>query len=223
MKNFNNIEDFANNLVKGSFGLYVVAISDKKMNKFPVDGGMRVANPYIGRVFNLAFIQNACTGVGYRNLVKSECLKEGIAFTDAEFDAAFPHEGTYAVNVNDKFANMILQHERTQQRYLRLLSGRKRTKTKYFTILTDSDGNNPHIIDADSEEYKEIMRYVPAKRTSPKQEALGIRNIVEVKQYKLENIVALYQGEKLYTNPNYQGLVNEPTIHEDLLTLFRKK
>jgi hypothetical protein len=49
----------------------------------------------------------------------------------------------------------------------------------------------------------DILRYVPSKKESAKQLALGITNIVEVKQPKIENVVFLAQSEDIYINPRF--------------------
>lgn len=222
MKKFNSIESFCENVAKGSFGLYAATLTEKKMNKFPCDKtAARVANPYLGSVFNLAIIQNTATGVSYYKLVESECKREGISFSKDEFAAAFPYEKTYAEGVGGKLDNMIMENTKTNQRYLRLYFGRKPTKTIYYTIIKDANGGY-RVLNEDSAEYKEIMRYVPAKSGSAKQEALGISNIIEVRQPKVENVVFLMQGEKMWMNERFAGILNESTLGTDMMQMFRK-
>jgi hypothetical protein len=67
----------------------------------------------------------------------------------------------------------------------------------YFTIY------NYAIVPEDSDLMKDILRYIPAKSKSAKQEALGITNIVEVKQPKVENVVFLAQKDNIYINPRF--------------------
>lgn len=223
MKKFQSIESFCESVNKGTFGLYVATFTEKKMNKYPCGCG-RVAgteNPYMGRVFNLAVIQNAATGVSYYKLVESECQREGIAFSKAAFEQAFPKESTYCDDASDALSNMIMQHETSGQRYLRLYYGRKPTKTVYYTILTDANGGNARVLDESSAEYQDIMRYVPAKNGSAKQEALGISNIIEVRQPKIENVIFMMQGDKLFINERFAGVLNEQTMGSDLVGLFR--
>ena len=197
-----DIKDFARNIKRGTFGLYAATFTEKKMNKFP--NGTTPAqrkttpeNPYLGKVFTLAVYQNAATGLNYYNIVKSECKREGINFSDAEFAIAFPKQETYCEATEDALANIILKHNDREQEYLRLYKGRKPTKVVYFTIY------NYSIVPEDSELMADILRYVPAKKESAKQVALGITNIVEVKQPKLENVVFLAQGEDIYINPRF--------------------
>lgn len=197
-----DIKDFARKIKRGTFGMYAATFTEKKMNKFPngttpAQRKVTPENPYLGKVFTLSVYQNACTGVNYYNVVKAECKREGIDFTDEEFAIAFPKEGTYCEATEDALANIILKHNERDQEYLRLYKGRKPTKVVYFTIY------NYSIVPEDSELMADILRYVPAKKESAKQEALGIANIVEVKQPKIENVVFLAQGDDIYINPRF--------------------
>ena len=202
-----NIKDFARGIKRGTFGLYAATFTEKKMNKYP-NGTSRKdykntpVNPYLdengnSKVFTLAVYQNAATGLNYYNIVKAECKREGISFTDEEFAIAFPKQETYCEAQEDALANIILKHNEKEQEYLRLYNGRKPTKVVYFTIY------NYQIVPEDSELMADILRYVPAKKASAKQEALGITNIVEVKQPKVENVVFLGQGDSIYINPRF--------------------
>ena len=200
-----DIKDFARNIKRGTFGLYVATLTELKMNQYP--NGTTPAqrkttpkNPYLGNVFTLSVYQNAATGLNYYNIVKSECKREGINFTDEEFSAAFPKEGTYCEATEDALANIIMKHNEREQEYLRLYKGRKPTKVVYFTIY------NYSIVPEDSKLMADIKRYMPPKKASAKQEALGITNIVEVKQPKVENVVFLAQGDNIYINPRFGGM-----------------
>jgi len=199
------IQDFARNIKRGTFGLYCATFTEKKMNKYPngttpAQRKLAQENPYLGKVFTLSVYQNAATGLNYYNIVKNECKREGIDFTDAEFALAFPKEGTYCDAVERALDNIILKHNDYDQEYLRLYQGRRPTKVVYYTIY------NYSIVDEESELYADIMRYVPAKKASAKQEALGISNIVEVKQPKIENVVFLAQGNEIYINPRFKAM-----------------
>ena len=210
-----DIKDFARGIKRGTFGLYCATFTEKKMNKYPngttpAERKTTPENPYLGKVFTLSVYQNACTGVNYYNVVKGECKREGISFTDEEFAIAFPKEGTYCEATEDALANIILKHNDKDQEYLRLYKGRKPTKVVYFTIY------NYSIVPEDSELMADIKRYIPAKKESAKQEALGITNIVEVKQPKIENVVFLAQGDDIYINPRFgvQAMFNLDNINK---------
>ena len=124
-KQIATIEDFGARIKRGTFGLYAALFTEQNMNKYPngTKAGERKntpENPHLGKVFNLSIYQNACTGVNYYNVVKAECEREGIHFTDAEFAVAFPKEETYCESVNGTLANIIMQKDDSEQRYLRL-------------------------------------------------------------------------------------------------------
>jgi hypothetical protein len=213
------IEDFGKRIKRGTFGLYAALLTEKKMNKYPNgtlprDRKTTPENPYIGKVYSLSIYQNAATGMNYYNIVKAECEREGIHFTDAEFAVAFPKEGTYCDSVDDELANIIMEHNDTNQRYLRLYEGRKPTKVVHFTIY-DNNGVM-QLVDENSEMMNDIKRYISPKAPSAKQEALGIRNIVGVKQPKIENVVFLAQGEDIFINPRFGfvGLFNLENINK---------
>lgn len=207
-----SIEDFAKRINKGTFGLYAALLTPQKMNKYPC-GTPRSemtadkVNPYWDeegnpKVFNLSIYQNACTGVNYYNVVKAECEREGIHFTDAEFAVAFPKEGTYCSSVDEKgLENIIFQKADSEQRYLRLYNGRKPTKVVYYTIY--KDGDSVTLVEENSALMKDIKRYITPSKPSAKQEALGIKNVVSVKSPKVENVVFLAQSEDIYINPRF--------------------
>ena len=220
----NTIEDFAAIIKRGTFGLYAALLTEKKMNKYPL-GTPRSEmtpdklNPYLkddgsSKVFSLSIYQNAATGLDYYNVVKAECKREGIDFTDAEFAVAFPKEGTYCSSVNEVLKNIIMQKDDSDQRYLRLYKGRKPTKVVYFTIYDDM--GVMRMVEEGSALDKDILRFVPSKKESAKQIELGIRNVVEIKQPKTENVVFLAQGDNIYINPRFgfMGLFSLDNINK---------
>lgn len=205
-KKINTIVEFAESYRKGTFGLYVATITDKKMNKYPVgtsraDMKLMAPNPYEGRVKTLAIYQNAASGKSYYNIVKAECERSGIFFTDEEFAAAFPKEKSYAESYNDKTANMLMQNEKNGQMYLRLYNGNAITKVLYYTLLDNEICNDPATL-------ADIKRYIPAKVASQKQKELGISNIVECKNVKIENVILMGQSDKLYVNDRFANVCN---------------
>ncbi len=220
MANFNSIEDFASIITKGTFGMYGATLTEKRMNKYPCGCGRvkGTENPYEGRVFTLSVYQNIATGVNYYSVVKGECEREGIHFSDDEFASAFPKESTYCESVSDKLANIILAHE-NGQRYFRMYTGRKPTKVKYVTFLADDKGGLSVVAEG-SALMRDILRYVPASSGSKKQEELGIKNVVCVKQPKVENVVFLMQGSNLYINPRFAYMGEDAII--GLCDMFKK-
>lgn len=201
------IKDFARRIKRGTFGIYCATLTPKTMNKYPkgTTPSMRklsTPNPFLdakgnSEVYTFAIYQNAATGLNYYNIVKNECKREGIEFTDAEFAAAFPKEATYCEAECKELENIILKHNDSDQEYLRLYKGRKPTKVVYYTIYKNS------LVEEGSDLYNAIMQYVPSKNVSAKQEALGITNIVEVRNPKIENVVFIAQSNEIYINPRF--------------------
>ena len=223
-KQIATIEDFGARIKRGTFGLYAALFTEQKMNKYPngTKAGERKntpENPHLGKVFNLSIYQNACTGVNYYNVVKAECEREGIHFTDAEFAVAFPKEETYCESVDDTLANIIMQKDDSEQRYLRLYKGRKPTKVVYYTIY--KDGDKITLVEENSELMKDIKRYITPSKPSAKQEALGIKNVVAVKQPKVENVVFLAQSDDIWINPRF-GFMQLFSL-DNINKLFTKK
>ena len=223
-KQIATIEDFGARIKRGTFGLYAALFTEQKMNKYPngTKAGERKntpENPHLGKVFNLSIYQNACTGVNYYNVVKAECEREGIHFTDAEFAVAFPKEETYCESVNGTLANIIMQKDDSEQRYLRLYKGRKPTKVVYYTIY--KDGDKITLVEENSELMKDIKRYITPSKPSAKQEALGIKNVVAVKQPKVENVVFLAQSDDIWINPRF-GFMQLFSL-DNINKLFTKK
>jgi hypothetical protein len=215
MKNFESIESICSEIGKGTFGIYCATLTPKKMNKYPT-GCKRIKgteNPYEGRVETLTIYQNMATGKSYYAIVESECEREGIHFSKEEFAIAFPKESTYCEGIGDKLDNVIMEHPMTHQRYLRIYEGSKRTKVLHYTIITDADGSHRIVADG-STEMQDIARYLPPFSTSKKQEALGISNIVKVKQPKVENVIFIKQGDKQYINPMYRNIFADGIIGE---------
>ena len=201
------MEQFINSNIKGgTFGIYVATLTEKTMNK----GGRKgvAPNPLLGKVFTLALYQNAITGCSYRNLVKSECKREGINVDD--FDKVFPPSETYADTDNNK----IFTHKTSGKKYFRLYlsNGRERSKVKYETLILDGDVYRKPT----SEEVATIKAYTPSKSTSAKQEGLGMANIVEVRNITLENVLFIKQGDKEMKRDD------NVTIPSDLKSLFAK-
>ena len=206
---YTDVEQFAKNYTKGTFGLYVGTLTEPKMNKYPKgttpkERKTTPVNPYLGRLKKETYWKHAACGKSYYAIVKAECEREGIKFTDEEFAKAFPHEKTYAESMD----NIVFTHSadiekpiEEQRRYLRLYKseGSERTETVSFYFL---DGQ---LLSKDSDTYKDIKRYMSEEQGSAKQEALGMANLVHVAQYSVGNVVFMQQGNEIYINPDYAG------------------
>lgn len=200
---FLDIEDFFKSINRGTFGLYCATFTTMRLNKYPNDKEHSQAvndneyNKYENRVEVLGLYQNACTGVNFYNCVKSECKREGIDFSDDEFNEAFPVTESYCESVSKEMNNFIMKHKSKEQKYLRLYSGRKPTKCIKIILL---DGK---LVSED--DYKDIKRYLPKFSENKKQTSIGIKNIITPLNVKLENVMFLVQGEKAWVNKNEFG------------------
>jgi hypothetical protein len=89
----------------------------------------------------------------------------------------------------------------------------------YYTIY--KDGDKITLVEENSELMKDIKRYITPSKPSAKQEALGIKNVVAVKQPKVENVVFLAQSDDIWINPRFgfMQLFNLDNINK----LFTKK
>lgn len=218
MANFSNIfasvENFVNAFTNGTFGLYAITMTQPKMNKYP-NGTLpserknATKNPYEGRVKTISYFQNLAVGINYYSVVKSECEREGIHFSDSEFSLAFPKEETYCDSDDKK----IFTNEKSGQKYLRYYKNRKPTNTKYLTILDNE------ILEKGDARLDDILRYVAPKSTSKKQAGIGLTNIIDCRNVYLKNIVFLRQGEKAYINDAF-GQIGEELI-ERLEKVFK--
>ena len=205
-KKYANIVDFATDYKKGTFGLYVATLTERKQNKHPtgtprsLQKSARV-NPYMGRVFNLTIHQNAASGKNYYNIVEAECKRCGIFFTEEEFKKAFPKEETYTEEISEATANIIIQKKDSEQKYLRLYDGNAVTKVKNFVILDGKVCEDKAILD-------DIKIFDQARKPSQKQLSLGLTNIVGVKNYKIENVIFIGQKDKIYINERFSAIEN---------------
>lgn len=194
------LRKFFNACKKGTFGLEVGTCTPLKMNKYPKgtlpsERKSTPQNPYEGKVFTFAYYKHAATGCNYYSIVYNECKREGIEFTKEEFAKAFPYEECSCGTSDD---NTI--YEKNGKEYLRLYVGRKPTQVTYKMVFEGKE------VLKGSALYEDIMRYVTSKGESKKQEALGLTNIVGVRNPHVENVMYARQGTKEYINPMFKDV-----------------
>lgn len=206
-KYYNEIEDFAKAIKKGTFGLYCATYTPMQLNKYPNDKERNQAlmdneyNKYEGRVSAITVYQNACTGVNFYNCVQSECKRENIIFSDKEFQEAFSTQKSYCESVSKELDDIIMKHVEKEQKYLRLYLGRKPTKYHKIILL---DG---HV--ATDEELRDIKRFMRKKTEYKKQTSIGIKNIIIPLNVKIENVIFIAQGEKAWKNTKNMGELDD--------------
>lgn len=176
MKNLKNVNDFINCINKGTFGICLVSLTEPKMNK--------TSNPYFGKVKKLTYTTNVALGYDYVNYLESKAKKQGIV--DFKFETEKPKGKSW-----HNHPYMLVSDKDETKFYLRCYY-RPNTKSVslYFydgRLATDS-------------EVAEIKSFMPSKKMSVKQIESGLseENEVLVRDYIFDNVIALWQGDKVY-------------------------
>jgi hypothetical protein len=176
MKNFDSVESLVKVLNKGTFGVCILAVTEFKMNKRN--------NPYYGRVRKAAYRTNVMLGANYQNVVNAHLQRSGI---DNVFVAQAP-KGMHHVN------EFILQSDKNPDKYYLRVTERKNEYKDYFLLLDGVEVTDENVI-------KEIWSFAPErpKETATQTEVgLAAEEQVKVCNFAIENIVAMWQGDKGY-------------------------
>jgi hypothetical protein len=184
MKTFKSVSEFCGNISKGTFGISVIALTEPKMNKRN--------NPYYGRVHKATYMSNVALGYDYENVVNARLERKGL---DSDFVAEKPKGKNW-----DIYPFILQSDEDSNVKYLRCtMRPNTASKTKYIL-----DGQ----LVTDENVLAEIMSWVTKSSYSAKQAESGLENEeqVVVRDFKLEGIIAMSQGEKVYNRVG--GLVN---------------
>lgn len=184
MKNTSNIQsvnEFCKNINKGTFGISLVAVTEPKMNK--------KGNPFFGRVKKATYITNVALGYTYENVVNNRLDRKGL---ESNFESEKPKGKSWL-----EFPYLLVSDKDNTQQYLRTTM-RKNSKIDNIYLLDGKIVNDLDIIN-------QIKQWLPKPSTSAKQETFGLteEEQVIVRDFKVENIVSLMQGEKNYTNDIY--------------------
>lgn len=176
MKNFNSVSEFVKNVSRGTFGISLITITVPKMRK--------TNNPYFGRVHKASYMTNVALGYDYQSVVNKHLEKKGL---DGDFQAEKPKGKSWF-----EYPYILESDKDNSVKYLRCTM-RNNTKAKSVFIL---DGN---IIENDSL-LAEIKSFIQTSSTSKKQEESGLNDDeqVIVRDYKLDGIICLAQGEKVF-------------------------
>jgi hypothetical protein len=184
MKNTSNIQsvnEFCKNINKGTFGISLVAVTEPKMNK--------KGNPFFGRVKKATYITNVALGYTYENVVNNRLDRKGL---ESNFESEKPKGKSWL-----EFPYLLVSDKDNTQQYLRTTM-RKNSKIDNIYLLDGKIVNDLDIIN-------QIKNWLPKSSTSAKQETFGLaeEEQVIIRDFKVENIVSLMQGEKKYTNDIY--------------------
>ena len=169
------IKDFVNNIKRGTFGMQLIAVTEPKMNKRN--------NPYYGKVKKVTYLSNIMLGYDYENVVNNQLKREG---KEADFVAEAPKGKAW-----DMYPYILKSTSNEEQLYLRTTIG-KATKAQTIYII---DGKM-----ATDNDVAVIKTFMPTSKPNTNQ---GTDTEVIVRDFKLENIVLLKQGNKEYNKSDF--------------------
>ena len=184
MNNFKSVADFCGNISKGTFGIAIIAITEPKMNKR--------GNPFYGRLHKATYMSNVALGYDYEKSVNARLGREGFA---TDFVAEKPKGKNW-----DNYPFILQSDKDSNVKYLRCTI-RPNTFSKSVYIL---DGE----VVSDDNVLSQIKSWITTSSYSIKQAECGLEDEkqVVVRDYKLDSIIALTQGEKVYNRMG--GLIN---------------
>ena len=171
------ILEVVSKIQRNTFGVCVITDTEPKMNKR--------GNPYFGRVRAIKCMVNVAVGRDYENTVHR--VAERTEGADASnFVAAAPSGMVW-----ETYPYILRSIKDPSQKYLRLTKNGNTTVSTTYMV----DGR-----EATKSEEAEIKAFIPKHGESAKQAACGIAAEDQVKPFaiKVENIVSLYQGDKVY-------------------------
>lgn len=176
IQNFHSISDFTKNVSRGTFGISLITLTEPKMRK--------TNNPYFGRIHKATYMTNVALGYDYENSVNNRLDKKGI---ESNFQAEKPKGKSW-----DEYPYILQADKDTSIKYLRCTM-RQNTKAKSVFIL---DGK----IVTDASVEAEIKTFIQTSSTSKKQAEIGLYDTeqVIVRDYKLDGVIYLGQGEKSF-------------------------
>lgn len=186
---FNSVSEFVQNVSRGTFGITFIAVTEPKMNKR--------GNPFYGRVKKATYMSNVALGYDYENVVNARLERKG---EEGTFQAEKPKGKSWDVYP------FILQSDKDESiKYLRCTM-RPNTATKTLFIL---DGE----IVTDADTIIAIKDWIPKSAPSVKQTESGLseEEQVIVRDYKLDGILCLTQGEKVF---NRIGLIDAISLRK---------
>ena len=164
------IKDFVQSIKRGTFGIQLIAVTEPKMNKRN--------NPLYGAVKKVTYLSNVMLGYDYENVVNNQLKREG---KDTDFQAEAPKGKTW-----DMYPYILKSTSDNEQMYLRTTMG-KATKTNVVYLVNDKI--------ATKEDMAIINEFLVKAKKNTNQ---GTSTEVVVRDFKVENIILLKQGDKEY-------------------------
>lgn len=172
-KKMKDLRSFVSTLTKGTFGIVIECETEPRMRK--------TDNPYFGRVTKRSRIVNVAIGYDYENVVNNRREREGKA---TDFVADKP-KGKHWV----QFPTILASDKAEGQQYLRTTMRANTKPTSVFLLdgkVVESAATIEHIKSFIQSSYK------------PQNQGLEDGNEVIVRDYKVESVVRITQGEKVW-------------------------
>lgn len=168
-----DLRSFVHGLTKGTFGVTITTETEPRMRK--------TNNPYFGRVKKVTRLTNVALGYGYENVVNARLEREG---KSADFEADKPKGKSWEL-----YPLFLCSDKDETQKYLRTTM-RKNTATKSVLTL---DGE----VVTDADTIAHIKSFIQSS-AKPTNQGLEDENVVIVRDYKVQGIVSIEQGEKMW-------------------------
>jgi hypothetical protein len=172
-----NLREFVTSLTKGVFGIVIIAKTEPRMRK--------TNNPYFGRVQKVTRLANVAIGYNYENVVNNRLAQEGK--TQLHFTAQKPNGKSWVKGYENLF---LVADKDGKTEYLRTTM-RKNTKPTTMYLV---DGKT-----ATDEEVAEIKTFIQSSY-KPTNQGLDEGDEVIVRDYKVENVVSIQLGDKMWFN-----------------------
>jgi hypothetical protein len=185
MKNFDSVEGLVKELNKSTFGVCILAVTEFRMNKRN--------NPYLGRVRQAAYRTNVMLGANYQNVVNARLQRNGI---DNVFVAQAPN-GMHHVN------EFILQSDKNPDKYYLRVTERSNEYHDYFLLLDGVEVTDENVIN----DIWSFTSKKPKETATQTEAGLAPEEQVKVCNFSVENIVALWQGDKGYYGEGADELI----------------
>lgn len=186
VRNFDSVENVVSNLTKGTFGITMVAVTIPRMPQKRRSGE---ENRFYGKVHKCVMVTNTAIGYDYENNVNLKLKKKGL---EPDFKAEKPKGKHWLTR------NLILASDKDESQHYLRVTFRESSKTKVVWLV---DGVPCY----DSRTIEEINKWISSSSSSKKQADKGLTDSDEqvyVRDYKVDGIISISQGEKIYNKLN---------------------
>lgn len=172
-----NLREFVKSLTKGVFGIVIIAKTEPRMRK--------TNNPYFGRVQKVTRLANVAVGYNYENVVNNRLEQEGKG--QLHFTAQKPNGKSWVKGYENLF--LVADKDGTTE-YLRTTMRRNTKGTSMYLV----DGK-----EATPSQKAEIETFIQSSY-KPTNQGLDEGDEVIVRDYKVENIVSITLGDRMWVN-----------------------